>query len=159
MRAQINAPGTPPEMPDGIMQDVVEGVPTLIAPGSTNLVGAVVKLRGYDNTYLFVARPVDPEVLEFMRLTDENITEYRQYASNRLVFQITFTIMYVGLALVLLLAAVWIGIALANRFVDSDPQSDDRLEPGQPRRSRRAGAGAAGPGVICDDLCAPASTA
>lgn len=117
MRAQINAPGTPPEMPDGIMQDVVEGVPTLIGPGSINLVGAVVKLRGYDNTYLFVARPVDPEVLEYMRLTDENITEYRQYASNRMVFQITFTIMYVGLALVLLLAAVWIGIALANRFV------------------------------------------
>ncbi len=95
-----------------------EGVPTLISPGDTNLVGAVVKLRGYDDTYLFVARPVDPEVLEFMRLTDDNITEYRQYASNRLVFQITFTIMYLGLALVLLLAALWIGIALANRFVD-----------------------------------------
>jgi len=65
-----------------------------------------------------VARPVNPEVLEFMRLTDNNVTEYRQYASNRLVFQITFTLMYLGLALVLLLAALWIGIALANRFVD-----------------------------------------
>ncbi len=65
-----------------------------------------------------MARPVNPEVLEFMRLTDENVTEYRQYESNRLVFQITFTIMYLGLALVLLLAALWVGIALANRFVD-----------------------------------------
>ncbi len=117
MRAQINVPGAPPTMPASIMTDVEEGVPTLIAPGSTNLVGAVVKLRGYEDTFLFVARPVDPEVLEYMRLTDENITEYRQYASNRLVFQITFTIMYVGLALVLLLAALWIGIAFANRFV------------------------------------------
>jgi two-component system nitrogen regulation sensor histidine kinase NtrY len=78
----------------------------------------VIKLRGYDDTYLFVARPVEAEVLEYMRLTDENITEYRQYASNRMVFQITFTIMYIGLAVVLLLAALWIGIALANRFVD-----------------------------------------
>lgn len=118
MKAQINAPGTAPKVPDGLTSGVEEGAPTLIAPGSTNLVGAVVKLRGYDNTYLFVARQVDPEVLEFMRLTDENITEYRSYESNRLVFQITFTLMYVGLALVLLLAAVWIGIALANRFVD-----------------------------------------
>ena len=58
------------------------------------------------------------EVLEFMRLTDENITQYREYESSRLVFQITFTLMYVGFALVLLLAALWIGIALANRFVD-----------------------------------------
>ncbi|WP_299637312.1 HAMP domain-containing protein, partial [Devosia sp.] len=118
MKAQINAPGTAPRVPEGLTQGVIEGRPTEIAPGRTNLVGSVVKLRGYDNTYLFVARPVDPEVLEFTRLTDENITEYRNYESNRLVFQITFTLMYVGLALVLLLAAVWIGIALANRFVD-----------------------------------------
>ena len=118
MRAQINVQGAYPRLPPGITQGVTEGAPTQIAPGSTNLVGSVVKLRGYDNTYLFVARPVDAEVLEYMRLTDENITEYRQYASNRLVFQITFAIMYVGLAVVLLLAALWIGIALANRFVD-----------------------------------------
>lgn len=118
MRARINAPGVAPKVPDGLTAGVEEGIPTPIAPGRTNLVGSVVKLRGYDDTYLFVARPVDPEVLEFMRLTDDNVTEYRQYESNRLVFQITFTLMYVGLALVLLLAAVWIGIALANRFVD-----------------------------------------
>ena len=118
MRAQINVQGTPPRIPDGLTSGVDVGQPTLINPGSTNLVGAVVKLRGYEDVFLFVARPVDPEVLEFMRLTDENITEYRDYESNRLVFQITFTIMYVGLALVLLLAALWIGIALANRFVD-----------------------------------------
>ncbi|OEO29406.1 hypothetical protein VW23_025640 [Devosia insulae DS-56] len=118
MKAQINAPGTAPRVPAGLTQGVVEGTPTEIGPGRTNLVGSVVKLRGYDNTYLFVARPVDPEVLEFTRLTDANITEYRNYESNRLVFQITFTLMYVGMALVLLLAAVWIGIALANRFVD-----------------------------------------
>ncbi len=118
MRAQINAPGVAPKVPEGLTGGVEEGIPTPIAPGRTNLVGSVVKLRGYDDTYLFVARPVDPEVLEFMRLTDENITQYREYESSRLVFQITFTLMYVGFALILLLAAVWIGIALANRFVD-----------------------------------------
>lgn len=118
MRANINTQGAYPKLPQGITQGVLEGVPSQIAPGSTQLVGSIVKLRGYDNTYLFVARPVDPEVLAYMSLTDQNITEYREYASNRLVFQITFTIMYVGLAVVLLLAALWTGIALANRFVD-----------------------------------------
>ena len=118
MSAQINAQGVSPQLPDGLIPHVTEGVPTLISPGDTQLVGAIIKLRGYTDTYLFVARPVNPEVLEFMQLTDDNVTEYRQYASNRLVFQITFTIMYLGLALVLLLAALWIGIALANRFVD-----------------------------------------
>ena len=118
MRAQINAQAAFPRLPDGVIELVTEGGPAFLSPGSTNLVGAVSKLRGYDDIYLFVARPVDAEVLQYMRLTDENITEYREYASNRLVFQITFTIMYIGLAVVLLLAALWVGIALANRFVD-----------------------------------------
>ena len=118
MRAQIAVQGAYPQLPEGITEGLVEGIPAAIAPGRINLVGSVIKLRGYENTYLFVARPVEAEVLEYMQLTDQNITEYREYASNRLVFQITFTIMYVGLAVVLLLAALWIGIALANRFVD-----------------------------------------
>ena len=118
MRAQINAQGAFPRLPEGVVDVVSEGSPAFLSPGSTNLVGAVSKPRGYEDVYLFVARPVDAEVLQYMRLTDENITEYREYASNRLVFQITFTIMYIGLAVVLLLAALWVGIALANRFVD-----------------------------------------
>jgi two-component system, NtrC family, nitrogen regulation sensor histidine kinase NtrY len=118
MRAQIAVQGAYPKLPEGITEGLVEGIPAAIAPGKVNLVGSVIKLRGYDDLYLFVARPIEAEVLEYMRLTDENITEYREYASNRLVFQITFTIMYVGLAVVLLLAALWVGIALANRFVN-----------------------------------------
>ncbi|MCF6344114.1 MAG: PAS domain-containing sensor histidine kinase, partial [Devosiaceae bacterium] len=117
MRAQISVPGTPPLMPDGIMQDVKKTIPTLISPGKTNLVGSVIQLSNYDDVYLFAARPVDAEVLEYMRLTDQNITEYRQYDSARLVFQLTFTIIYIGVALVMLLAAVWVGIAFANRFI------------------------------------------
>jgi len=118
MRAQINVQGSQPAVPSGLLTEVEVGVPTLLSPGATNLVGALIKLRGYEDTYLFAARPVNPEVLEYMQLTEENISDYRLYASNRLVFQVTFALMYIGLALVLLLAALWIGMALANRFVD-----------------------------------------
>ncbi|RDE08632.1 sensor histidine kinase NtrY-like [Pelagibacterium lacus] len=119
MRAQINVPGALPRVPDAVLAAAGEGMPTMIAPGSGNsLIGSVVKLRGYTDLYLFVARPVDPEVLEYVRLTDSNVTEYRLYDSNRLVFQITSTLMYVGVAFVFLLAALWIGIALANGLID-----------------------------------------
>src|SRR4051794_26224015 len=50
MRAQINAQGVEPQLPDGVFPHVTEGVPTLISPGDTQLVGAIIKLRGYDNT-------------------------------------------------------------------------------------------------------------
>lgn len=118
MRAEINVQGRRPTAPASLLPDVQEGVPTLLSPGSTNLVGAMIKLRGYDNVYLFAARTVDPEVLEYVKLTEENITDYRTYESNRLVFQLTFGLMYTGLAVILVLAAVWLGMAMANRFVD-----------------------------------------
>lgn len=117
VRARINAPGVPPDLPKDLTVDVAENVPSLIRPGRGNLVGGIIKLSGYDNNFLFVARGIDPQVLEYLRLAEQNVSDYREYESNRLVFQITFAFMYVGLAIVVLLAAVWLGIALANRLV------------------------------------------
>src|SRR4051794_31167121 len=37
MKAQINAPGTAPKVPEGLTSGVGEGAPTLISPGRTNL--------------------------------------------------------------------------------------------------------------------------
>ena len=117
LRARLPSRGGNPSLPPNLLVGVQEKQPDLIRPGRENLVGAVIKLAGYDNYYLFVARDVDPQVLEYMRLADQNVAEYREYESNRLVFQITFAFMYVGLAFVVLLGAVWVGIALANRLV------------------------------------------
>src|SRR5690242_16574082 len=46
MSAQINAQDVSPKLPDGLIPHVTEGVPTLISPGDTQLVGAAIKLRG-----------------------------------------------------------------------------------------------------------------
>lgn len=118
MSAEINIPGSRPTAPASLLPEVQEGVPTLLSPGSTNLVGALIKLRGYEDVYLFSARNVNQEVLEFVKLTESNISDYRIYESNRVVFQVTFGLMYLGLAVILLLAAVWLGMAMANRFID-----------------------------------------
>ncbi|TDQ66322.1 two-component system nitrogen regulation sensor histidine kinase NtrY [Maritalea mobilis] len=117
-RAQISVVTTPPQLPENLLVGVDEQTIELIRPGQKfSFVGGVIKLDNYPNHYLFVARGVDPEVLEYMRLSEQNVNEYREYESNRVVFQITFAIMYIGLAIVVLLAAVWVGIYLANRLV------------------------------------------
>ncbi|MCS6758667.1 MAG: PAS domain-containing sensor histidine kinase, partial [Candidatus Devosia euplotis] len=72
VRARIAVQGAYPKLPEDITAGLVEGIPVAIAPGRINLVGSVIKLHGYVDTYLFVARPVEAEVLEYMRLTDEN---------------------------------------------------------------------------------------
>lgn len=118
LRARLPSQATPPSLPSDLIEDVTDVKPEFIKPGPrSNSVGAIIKLKGYSDIYLFVARAVDPQVLEYMRIAEQNVSDYREYESNRLVFQITFAFMYVGLAFVVLLAAVWLGIALANRLV------------------------------------------
>ncbi len=93
------------------------GDPILIAPGSSNLVGGVMKLSAYDNFYLYAVRSIDPRVIEYLRLTETGASEYQQMESSRFGVQVAFALVYLGVALVLLLSAIWIGFGFANRLV------------------------------------------
>src|SRR5690606_34787065 len=64
--------------------DAVSGDPILIAPGSANQVGGVLKLQSFEDTYLYVARPVDPQVSAYLRLTEQNAAEYASLEARRL---------------------------------------------------------------------------
>ena len=44
----------------------------------TKSVAAVIKLRGYDDTYLYVARPLDPRVIEQLEATQGERAGIRQ---------------------------------------------------------------------------------
>src|SRR5215468_78645 len=83
----------------------------------TNCVGALIKLKGYENTYLFVARFIDPRVLEQIQQTEDSIQEYANLEARRMGVQLAFALMYTVIALTVLLSAVWIGFAFANRLV------------------------------------------
>jgi two-component system, NtrC family, nitrogen regulation sensor histidine kinase NtrY len=84
---------------------------------NTNYVGALIRLKGYDDVYLFVARLADPRVLEQIQQTDNNIQEYANLEARRIGVQLAFALMYTVIALTVLLSAVWIGFAFANRLV------------------------------------------
>ncbi|PVB62757.1 PAS domain-containing sensor histidine kinase [Labrenzia sp. 011] len=93
------------------------GDPILIAPGSSNLVGGVMKLSAYDDFYLYAVRAIDPRVVEYLRLAEDGASEYQQMESSRFGVQVAFALVYLGVALVLLLSAIWIGFGFANRLV------------------------------------------
>jgi len=103
--------------PQGVMNRAKSGEPVLIAPGPSNLVGGVMKLTGYVDTYLYTVRSLDPRVVEYLRVTKENANEYAKLDESRFGVQIAFALIYVGVTLVLLLSAIWIGLGFANRLV------------------------------------------
>ena len=93
-----------------------ETEPTMML--ARNYVAAMIKLHGFDDTYLFVTRILDPLVVANLRQTQASIREYADNETRRLNVQIAFGLMYTVMALTVLLSAVWIGLNFANRLVE-----------------------------------------
>ena len=74
-------------------------------------------LPAFPDTFLYTARPVDPFTIEFARDANNLIALYSAFDSHRRNIQIAFATMYVAIAAIMLLSAVWLGLSFANRLV------------------------------------------
>ncbi|MHA1553500.1 MAG: ATP-binding protein [Alphaproteobacteria bacterium] len=89
----------------------------IIPPGRDNLIGALTRLEGYDDIFLFGARPLSPETARYLAVTNASIVEYRGLEASRANLQIAFGILFLGITLVVVLSAIWLAIGFANRLV------------------------------------------
>ena len=96
---------------------VTENEPQIVLLPDASYVAGAIKLRGYDNKYLYIARLMDPRVIAQLRDTQATASEYALIEARRLGVQVAFALMYTVIALIVLLSAVWIGLNFANRLV------------------------------------------
>jgi two-component system, NtrC family, nitrogen regulation sensor histidine kinase NtrY len=82
-----------------------------------NYVAAVVKLPNYDNAFLLVAKTLDPDVTKRLLQIDENFAAFTALQEGRFNIQVAFSLVYVVIALIATLSAVWIGLHFANYLV------------------------------------------
>jgi two-component system nitrogen regulation sensor histidine kinase NtrY len=80
-------------------------------------IATIIKLRGYDDKYLYIAGLLDPSVMQQLRVTQESANEYALLATGRLGIQVAFAMMFGVIALIVLLSSAWIGLDFANRLV------------------------------------------
>ncbi|MFN3827455.1 MAG: ATP-binding protein [Micavibrio sp.] len=78
---------------------------------------AFVKLNNYLDSYLFVGRMVDSAVLRHLTDTKQAVAAYKQLERQYSDLQIKLTLIFVVVALVLLLAAMWGGLLFARYLV------------------------------------------
>jgi two-component system nitrogen regulation sensor histidine kinase NtrY len=115
--ADIEGDDTLPDVPDDAMNTALDGRAVLIPPTSSGYAGTIIKLQRIPDAYLYSIRTVDQEVLGSLRLMEENAAEYRGMEASRTSTQIAFALLYMGITLVVLLSAIWTGIAVADRLV------------------------------------------
>jgi len=80
----------------------------------TDVMRAVYRLRAYSDVYLYVARPLEKGIIAHLRDAEGTIVSYRDVAQNRARIQTIFALSYAEMALLLLVGAVWLGLAAAN---------------------------------------------
>lgn len=106
-----------PPAPKEALETASDGKPVVIPPGNSHFVGAIIQMQEIPDAYLYTIRPVEAEIIDAMRLMEANAERYRDMDANRLPTQIAFALLYFGLTLIVLLAAIWTGIAVADRLV------------------------------------------
>jgi len=106
-----------PSPPAEALQVAGDGQPVLIEPRVRNIVGAILKLKQIPDAYLYTLRLVDPEVIRARQLVRANAEDYRDLEGNRTATQVAFALSYLGLTLVIVISAIWTGIAVADRLV------------------------------------------
>ena len=88
----------------------------VLTSNADDRVRALVRLDNFIDAYLYVGRFVDARVLDYMERTRQAIDEYRALEVRRSGIQVTFAMIFGVVALLLLLAAVRVGLAFANRL-------------------------------------------
>ena len=109
---RLNYAPPPPEL----LKKVNETEPE-ISVFPENYVASVVRLRAFEDTFLYVARLLDPSVVAQLKQTQASAAEYAQLESRRLGIQVAFALMFAVIALSILMASVLIGLNFANWLV------------------------------------------
>lgn len=77
---------------------------------------ALVHLEAFADRYLYVSREVDGGILSLLDETKETVRLYQQLESERGRVLFNFGLLYLGFALILVLAAIWLGLWFAERL-------------------------------------------
>lgn len=94
----------------------LSGKPVIIEDWPNSEFRALIGLSAYADRLLYVTRDVDGEILFLLDDTQETVSLYNQLESERGRLLFEFALIYLGFALIVILAAVWFGMWFAERL-------------------------------------------
>lgn len=102
----------------GIDDDLVararEGEVVIITSKENNKLQAIVKLNSFVDAYLLAGRFIDADVIDALNRTLVAADDYQSLSLRQLDLQISLAVMFAVVALLLLLASIWVGLNLAT---------------------------------------------
>ena len=92
------------------------GETVVIQDWPNNEFRALIALKSYADRYLYVSRKVDGNILSLLDETRQTVALYQQLESDRGRLLFEFALIYLGFAVIVILAAIWLGLWFAERL-------------------------------------------
>lgn len=108
------AQGMPPKF---VFDNARAGRVVILGPEFTGGVGALKKLSTFEDTYLYIIRPVRQDVIRFLQKTQANVADYARLEAQLSRVQLVFAVMYALITFTLLLTAIWFGLRFTTWLV------------------------------------------
>jgi two-component system nitrogen regulation sensor histidine kinase NtrY len=93
------------------------GQVALSRPSSDYRISAIAKIDSMPGRYLYVARGVSPKVINHLQRTEQNVYEYTRLRKAKGGLKVAHGLIYFMISVTSLLAAIWVGMWFAGRFV------------------------------------------
>lgn len=105
------------EVPEYALRKAAEGEVVIMTGGNDDRVRALIKLSNMVDSFLFVGRMVDPNVLSHVAATRQASQEYADLQARYSGLQVVVIMIFVVVGLILMLVAIWLGLILARQLV------------------------------------------
>ncbi len=92
------------------------GETVVIEDWNNNEFRALVALSAFSDRYLYISRNVDGAILNLLDETKETVALYQQLENERGRLLFEFGLIYLGFAVIVILAAIWLGLWFAERL-------------------------------------------
>ena len=101
--------------PEDFATAQAEGI-AIVEDYANNEFRALIPLTAFVDRWLYVTRAVDGEILALLDETQETVALYEQLENERGRLLFEFGLLYLGFAVILILAAIWLGLWFAERL-------------------------------------------
>jgi two-component system nitrogen regulation sensor histidine kinase NtrY len=115
-KAGLMADAGPGKISPGAIEAARTGEVPVLSNGTDTEVRALVELNSTPALMMMIERPVDPHILSHMHLTEDAVAQYQRLDQNRAGLQVTFALIFALVALLVLAAAISIGLVMANQI-------------------------------------------
>ena len=96
--------------------EALKGGPVVIPGNFENKSSAMIKLNSFIDTYLYISRDIDPEILNYLNETEKAVTFYYSVENSQTGIKITFAIIYIIVVTLLLFLSTAVAITFARRL-------------------------------------------